>query len=97
MALAPTRLKALFYRDPTPQGIARTLAAFGCLTIKARFYRRPVIQLIDTTLHPEPDDGPPMPGPSTADRLSQALAASGYLNDRGLEWARTIVGPDWAE
>jgi hypothetical protein len=90
MALAPTRLKALFYRDPTPKGIARTLAAFGCLTIKARFYRRPVIQLIDTTLHPEPE-------PSTADRLSQALAEAGYLSDRGLAWARTIVGPDWAE
>jgi hypothetical protein len=32
-----------------------------------------------------------MPGPSPADDLESALIEHGYLNDRGLEWAHTIV------
>jgi hypothetical protein len=95
MARAPTRLKALFYKDATPEGIRRTLAAAGCLSTAARRDRRAVTHLIRTTLRPT--DGPPLPGPTPADRLESALSDAGYLNDRGLEWSHTIVGPDWTE
>jgi hypothetical protein len=95
MARAPTRLKALFYKDTTPEGILRTLAAAGCLSTAARRDRRAVTHLIRTTLRPS--DGPPIPGPSPADRLESALSDAGYLNDRGLEWSHAIVGPDWTE
>jgi hypothetical protein len=96
MARAPTRLKALFYKkDVTPDGIRRTLAAAGCLSTAARRDRRTVTHLIRTTLLPT--EGPPVPGPSPADRLESALSDAGYLNDRGLEWSHTIVGPDWTE
>jgi hypothetical protein len=93
MAQAPTRLKALFYGSPTVGGILRTLAKAGCLSDLAHRKRRDVAQLIRTTLAPRDDAGPAMPGPSPADDLVNALIANGYLNDRGLEWARTIVHP----
>jgi hypothetical protein len=100
MAIAPTRLKALFSRSPTPDGIVRVLAAAGCLSRAALRDRRAVAALIDDTLnarHTDADTAPPMPGPSSADRLSSALGNAGYLSERGQEWAQTIVGPDWEE
>jgi hypothetical protein len=93
MAKPPTRLKTLFYGSPTPEGIARVLAAAGCLTWTARLHRRPVVQLIRDVLDRPAPDGPPIVGPSPADRLESALADAGYLSERGLEWARTIVPP----
>jgi hypothetical protein len=97
MAQAPTRLKMLFYRSPTPEGIIRVLAATGCLSRSGRRDRRAVAQLIRKTLDRPADDGPAMPGPTPADRLQNELADAGYLSDRGMEWARTIVGPDWVD
>jgi hypothetical protein len=93
MARAPTRLKALFYGCETAEQIVQALAAAECLSIAARRNRHAVAQLIRTTLEPRQTAGPPEVGPSSADRLESALADAGYLSDRGLEWARTIVSP----
>jgi hypothetical protein len=92
MARAPTRLKQLFYGSKTIPGIVDALADADCLSPAGRRNRRAVAQLVTATLTPR--TGPPMPGPSPADDLESALIAHGYLNDRGIEWAHTIVSPD---
>ena len=93
MARAPTRLKRLFAHD-TSEAIAEALANAGCLSPLARKQRHALIQLIARTLTPRGHDGPPMPGPTPADTLESALMDHGYLNDRGIDWAHTILGPN---
>jgi hypothetical protein len=89
MARAPTRLKQLIYSSKTIPGIADVLNQAGCLSHYARANRKALAQLISDTLVPR--EGPPMPGPSPADDLESALIDHGYLNERGLEWAHTIL------
>jgi hypothetical protein len=91
MARAPTRLKMVFYGSPTVAGIVAALTKAGCLSKVALRNRKAVAQLVRTALVPR--EGPPMPGPTPADDLESALIEQGYLSDRGLEWARTIVDP----
>jgi hypothetical protein len=93
MARAPTRLKRLFAHD-TSEAIADALAKAGCLSPLSRKQRKALIQLITHTLTPPAHDGPPIAGPTPADSLESALIDHGYLNERGIEWARTILGPN---
>jgi hypothetical protein len=92
MARAPTRLKRLF-DQPTSAAIADALATADCLSPLGRKDRKALIRLITDTLSPRASDGPPMPGPTPADNLESALLDHGYLNERGIDWAHTIVGP----
>lgn len=85
MARPPTKLTEIFYRYDTAKCYG-ALRARGALSLKGRLNKVIVIELLNRVIEQDEraaSDGPPMVGPSTPDRMQDALLDSPYLSWRG--------------
>ncbi|MBA2684968.1 MAG: hypothetical protein H0U66_10795 [Gemmatimonadaceae bacterium] len=75
----------IFYQYPTDKCYA-VLRGRGALSWKGLLHRRDVIALLNRVIEKDARaalEGPPRVGPSTPDRMGDALADSPYLSWRG--------------
>ncbi len=85
MARPPTAISEIFYQYDTGK-CYDVLRARGALSWKGRFNRAKVILLLNSVIEQDAraaSAGPPMLGPSTPDRMQDALLDSPYISLRG--------------
>jgi hypothetical protein len=93
MALPPSRLTTLLYdAGESPESLVAALAEHGCLTQEVIKAPARLLALLEATIA-EAEARPPMPGPSTQDRLVQALLGTVFLSAQGRRWASTPPPP----
>lgn len=85
MARPPTALSGIFYQYDTAN-CYDVLRARGALSWKGRLNKAKVIELLNRVIEQDlraASEGPPMVGPSTPDRMQDALLDSPYISMRG--------------
>jgi hypothetical protein len=91
MARPPTALTIIFYHASSPEKAYDMLRAHGALSWQGIRNRSAVIEILKRVINQDETTAlyvPPVPGPSTPDRMAEALGVTPYLSKHGFAMAK---------